>query len=83
MRYRNCSNATRVWPALTNTATGTTLILAPGESADVDATVHDPALTPEPDPTPDPEPVPADPGEGADEPPKSRKRGVHTEHAKD
>lgn len=50
MRYRNTSGMPRVWPAITNPATGTTLALGPDETATLDLgrDFHDPWLTPEP-----------------------------------
>lgn len=44
MRYRNTDRTERVWPALVNADTGTTLQLGPGEIAHVDGDVTDPWL---------------------------------------
>lgn len=62
-RYTNTSNATRIWLTLTNPETGTTLELAPGESAELDlpADFTDPFLTetaPAKSRTPKAEPAP-------------------------
>ena len=67
--YVNTDVHARVWTTVTNPATGTTLRLAPGESADLDAAAvaGDPFLKPvvarsrmkEPAPEPTPAPVPA------------------------
>lgn len=56
MRYRNTSDATRIWPGLTDNATGCTLQLDPGETAEVDGDVTDTYLTvvKEPKPAKDP-----------------------------
>lgn len=55
MRYRNTSPEHRTWPSLVNAETGTTLELAPGETAEIDGDVNDPRLKPEPKPKPEPE----------------------------
>lgn len=46
MRYVNTSSETRIWPGLIDAATGRTLQLGPGESADVAGTPTGPYLTP-------------------------------------
>lgn len=51
MRYRNASPETRTWPGLVNADTGTTVHLAPGESAEIDGNVTDGRLVPERKPT--------------------------------
>jgi len=42
--YTNASSERRIWPTLTNPATGRTVELAPGQQVELDVPVNDPYL---------------------------------------
>lgn len=73
--FRNTDNVRRTWASLTNTETGRTLELDPGQEADVEvpAGFTDPWLRPvrSPKPAPAPEPAPKAKASDAAAPPAS------------